>query len=148
MKYGTIPHVEKKVSRLVMGVDNQNTFPHSAVMYDDFFERGGNTFDTAYIYNATRETLLGEWMGLRGVRDQCVVIVKGAHTPFCEPKFLTQQLLESLERQKNTHADIYLMHRDNPAVPVGEFVDCLNEHVRAGRIKTFGGSNWSAVAPS
>jgi predicted dehydrogenase/aryl-alcohol dehydrogenase-like predicted oxidoreductase len=143
MKYGQIPHLDNKVSRLVMGVDNQNTFPHSAVMYDDFFERGGNTFDTAHIYGAPRETMLGQWVRLRGVREQCVVIVKGAHTPWCEPKFLSQQLLESLERQKNDYADIYLMHRDNPAVPVGEFVDCLNEYLRAGRIRCFGGSNWT-----
>jgi aryl-alcohol dehydrogenase-like predicted oxidoreductase len=34
------------------------------------------------------------------------------------------------------------MHRDNPAIPVGEFIDALNEHVIAGRIKVFGGSNW------
>ena len=27
-----------------------------------------------------------------------------------------------------------MMHRDNPEVPVGEFVDVLNEHKRAGRI--------------
>jgi aryl-alcohol dehydrogenase-like predicted oxidoreductase len=39
--------------------------------------------------------------------------------------------------------DVYMLHRDNPEVPVGEFVDVLNEHARAGRIKTFGGSNWS-----
>ena len=31
--------------------------------------------------------------------------------------------------------DIYIMHRDNPEVPVGEFVDVLNEHVKAGRIR-------------
>jgi len=41
------------------------------------------------------------------------------------------------------HADLYLMHRDNPEVPVGEFVDVLNEHKNAGRIRAFGGSNWS-----
>src|SRR5438045_890015 len=35
------------------------------------------------------------------------------------------------------------MHRDNPDVPVGEFVDVLNEHLNAGRIRAFGGSNWS-----
>jgi aryl-alcohol dehydrogenase-like predicted oxidoreductase len=35
------------------------------------------------------------------------------------------------------------MHRDNPQVPVGEFIDVLNEHVRAGRMKRFGGSNWT-----
>jgi aryl-alcohol dehydrogenase-like predicted oxidoreductase len=36
-----------------------------------------------------------------------------------------------------------MMHRDNPAIPVGEFIDVLNEHVAAGKIKVFGGSNWS-----
>jgi aryl-alcohol dehydrogenase-like predicted oxidoreductase len=35
------------------------------------------------------------------------------------------------------------MHRDNPAVPVGRFVERLNEHLRAGEIRAFGGSNWS-----
>jgi aryl-alcohol dehydrogenase-like predicted oxidoreductase len=35
------------------------------------------------------------------------------------------------------------MHRDNPEVPVEEFVDVLNEHVKSGRIKVFGGSNWT-----
>jgi aryl-alcohol dehydrogenase-like predicted oxidoreductase len=35
-----------------------------------------------------------------------------------------------------------MMHRDNPEVPVGEFVDVLNEHKAAGRIRAFGGSNW------
>jgi aryl-alcohol dehydrogenase-like predicted oxidoreductase len=41
------------------------------------------------------------------------------------------------------HVDIYLMHRDNPEVPVGEFIEVLNEHVKAGRIGAFGGSNWA-----
>jgi aryl-alcohol dehydrogenase-like predicted oxidoreductase len=35
------------------------------------------------------------------------------------------------------------MHRDNPDVPVGEFVDAMDAEVRAGRIKVYGGSNWS-----
>ena len=39
--------------------------------------------------------------------------------------------------------DLYFLHRDNPDVPVGEFVECLNEHQRAGRIRAFGGSNWT-----
>jgi aryl-alcohol dehydrogenase-like predicted oxidoreductase len=36
-----------------------------------------------------------------------------------------------------------MMHRDNPEIPVGEFVDVLNEHLKAGRFKAFGGSNWT-----
>jgi aryl-alcohol dehydrogenase-like predicted oxidoreductase len=77
------------------------------------------------------------------VRSDVLVIAKGAHTPFCTPEWLTKQLLESLDRLQTGHADMYFMHRDNPDVPVGEFVDVLNEHVKAGRIKVFGGSNWT-----
>ena len=50
MKYGHIAGIEKPISRLVMGVDNQVTMPHAAVMFDDFYEHGGTCFDTAYIY--------------------------------------------------------------------------------------------------
>ena len=127
-----------------MGVDNQKSFPHAAVMFDDFYERGGNTFDTAFIYASGRqEALLGDWIKLRGVRDDVNVIVKGGHTPYCNPTDITMQLHESLTRLKIDHADIYMMHRDNTDYPVSAFVDELNKHVTAGRIKAFGGSNWT-----
>jgi aryl-alcohol dehydrogenase-like predicted oxidoreductase len=79
----------------------------------------------------------------RGNREDIVVIAKGAHTPLCTPEHLSAQLRESLERLQTDRADVYLMHRDNPAVPAGEFVDVLNGHARAGRVGIFGGSNWS-----
>jgi predicted dehydrogenase/aryl-alcohol dehydrogenase-like predicted oxidoreductase len=144
MKYGHIPGIEKSMSRLVMGVDNQENMPHAAVMFDDFFERGGTCFDTAYIYGRGRcERLLGQWIKNRGIREQVVILDKGAHTPYCTPEHLTAQLLESLERLQTEYVDIYMMHRDNPDVPVGEFISVLNEHKAAGRIRAFGGSNWS-----
>jgi predicted dehydrogenase/aryl-alcohol dehydrogenase-like predicted oxidoreductase len=144
MKYGRVPGLDKDVSKLVMGVDNQETLPHAAAMFDDFVERGGTTFDTAYIYGGGRgEKLLGQWMTSRGNRDEVVVIGKGAHTPYCDPESLTRQLTESLERLQTDHVDLYLMHRDNEEIPVSEFVDVLDEHFKAGRIKAFGGSNWS-----
>ncbi|WP_428940890.1 aldo/keto reductase [Fontivita pretiosa] len=144
MKYGHIAGVDRPVSRLVMGVDNQKTFAHAAIMFDDYFERGGNTFDTAWGYGSgVCEQLLGQWIRLRGVRNDVNIIVKGAHTPFCNPRDLTRQLLESLERLQIDQADIYLMHRDNPEISVAEFVEVLNEHQRAGRIRVFGGSNWT-----
>ncbi|WP_432878304.1 aldo/keto reductase [Kribbella sp. CA-245084] len=144
MTYGKVPGLDKQVSRLVMGVDNQQTLPHGAVIFDDFVERGGTTFDTAYIYGGGRgEKLLGQWMKSRGNRDEVVVIGKGAHTPHCDPESITRQLHESLERLQTDHVDLYLMHRDNEEIPVSEFVDVLDEHFKAGRIKAFGGSNWS-----
>ena len=141
MKYGRLAGLDKDVSRLVMGVDNQRTMPHAAVMFDDWIEQGGNAFDTAYVYGC--EPILGQWIRNRGVREQVVLLDKGAHTPDCYPDKLTSQLLESLDRLGTDYLDIYMMHRDNPEVPVGEFVDVLNEHVRAGRMRVFGGSNWS-----
>ena len=35
------------------------------------------------------------------------------------------------------------MHRDNYDYPVDEFIDVLNEEKEKGRIKIFGGSNWT-----
>ncbi|MSR64404.1 MAG: oxidoreductase [Verrucomicrobiae bacterium] len=144
MKYGQIAGIDKPVSRLIIGCDNQLTLPHASVMFDDFFERGGNCFDTAHLYGGgLQERLLGQWVKNRGVRNQVAIILKGAHTPYCDPKNLTEQLLTSLDRIQTGHADLYVMHRDNPDVPIGEFIGVLNEHKRAGRIRAFGGSNWS-----
>ncbi|HEU4945584.1 MAG TPA: aldo/keto reductase [Kribbella sp.] len=144
MTYGAVPGLDKQVSRLVMGVDNQQTLTHAATMFDDFVERGGTAFDTAYIYGGGRgEKLLGQWLATRGIRDEVVVIGKGAHTPHCDPESLGRQLLESLERLQTDHVDLYLMHRDNEDIAVEEFVDVLDEHRRAGRITAYGGSNWT-----
>lgn len=144
MTYGRIPGLDRDISKFVMGCDNQLTFPHAAVMFDHWLEVGGNTFDTAHIYGGgLQERLLGEWHASRGVRDQINIIAKGAHSPHCAPDSITRQLILSLERLQTNHADIYIMHRDNPDVPVGEFVDVLHEHAEAGRIGVFGGSNWT-----
>ncbi len=142
--HGRLPGLNKPVSRLVLGVDNQTTMPHAAAMFDDFFAQGGTCFDTAYIYaSGLCERLLGQWMRNRGLRDQVVVLGKGAHTPYCTPQHLTSQLYESLTRMQTDYVDIYMLHRDNPEIPVEAFIDTLNEHVRAGRITVFGASNWT-----
>jgi predicted dehydrogenase/aryl-alcohol dehydrogenase-like predicted oxidoreductase len=144
MRFGELKGVLKPMSRLILGVDNQPSIAYASVMFDDFFERGGNVFDTAFIYmGGMSEQLLGRWVENRGVREQVVILDKGAHTPFCTPKDLDKQFRTSLERLRTDYVDIYCMHRDNPEVPAGEFIDVMNEHVRAGRMKIFGGSNWT-----
>lgn len=144
MKYGHIDGLEKPVSRLVLGVANQTSWPYASVMFDDFFERGGNCFDSAYIYGKGRcEKMLGQWLKNRAIREQVVILDKGAHTPDCNPEALKRQLLESLDRLQADYVDIYMMHRDNPDIPVGEFIAVLNELRDAGRLRIFGGSNWS-----
>ena len=144
MTYARVPGLDRDISRLVMGCDNQLTFPHAAVMFDAWLETGGNAFDTAHIYaGGLQERLLGQWMKSRGVRDDVVLISKGAHTPDCNPEGLRRQLGESFDRLQTDHAEIYIMHRDNPEVPVGEFIDVLDELAAAGKFTVAGGSNWS-----
>ncbi len=146
MNHATIPHLEKPVSRLIMGVDNQTELEPASVVFDDFVARGGNCFDTAFIYGAgVCETVFGQWLTARELRESVVIIGKGGHTPYCNPEDITKQLLTSLERLQTGYVDVYMMHRDNTELPVSAFVDVLNDHLRAGRIKTFGGSNWSVA---
>ncbi|MCC5808632.1 MAG: aldo/keto reductase [Opitutales bacterium] len=141
---GAVAGLDKPVSRLVLGVDNQHDGRAADVMFDAFFEHGGNAFDTAFTYlGGQSEVIIGHWMRNRGVRDDVVILDKGAHTPNCFPEKIGEQLAVSLERLQSDFVDIYLMHRDNPAVPVEEFVDALYEQHRLGRLRVYGGSNWS-----
>ena len=145
----TIPHqelatIEKPVSRLVMGCDNQPSISHAAVMWDDFFEQGGNCYDTAHIYGGGHiESLFGYWHTQRKIREDIVLIGKGAHSPNCCPEAIATELDISLDRLQTDYIDVYFLHRDNLDIPVGEFISALNEEVAKGRIRTFGGSNWT-----
>ena len=144
MQYDFIYGLDKKISKLIMGNDNQTDYDQAAKLWDHWIEVGGNAFDNAHIYGAgSMETLLGKWHRKRKNLDEIVIIAKGAHTPNCNPKSLSSQLTESLDRLQIDCADIYIMHRDNLDIPVEEFIDVLNEEKKRGRIKIFGGSNWT-----
>ncbi len=144
MPTATIAGVNKSMSRLIMGVDNQESIAYASAIFDDFVEQGGNVFDTGFIYMGGRsEVLLGQWVRNRNIRDHVVILDKGAHTPFCTPTDLDKQFKISLERLQTDYVDLYAMHRDNPDVPVGEFIDVIDTHHQAGRMKIYGGSNWT-----
>ena len=146
MKFGRIPGIDKPVSRLVMGCDNNLNFaPHTTVMWDDFFERGGNCWDTAFVYGGGGKSRAGP-----GFVDQIArpatadrIVSKGGHTPECNLAAVRRQHQVSLERLQTDYVDIYMLHRDNPDIPVGEFIDVLNEFVKAGSMKVLGASNWT-----
>jgi predicted dehydrogenase/aryl-alcohol dehydrogenase-like predicted oxidoreductase len=141
----TIPGLSKPASVVALGFEDFRTFSSGSILLDAFFEAGGNLFDTGYVYGGGyTEKLLGEWLKNRGVRAQSVVIAKGAHSPLCYPDVIGKQLDQSLDRLQTDHVDVYFMHRDNPDVPVGEFIDAMDREVKAGRIRgPFGGSNWT-----
>jgi predicted dehydrogenase/aryl-alcohol dehydrogenase-like predicted oxidoreductase len=141
----TIPGLAKSASAAALGFEDFKTFSSGAILLDAFWERGGNLFDTAFVYGAGyTEKLFGEWHTSRGVRENAVLIGKGAHSPLCYPDVIARQLTQSLDRLQTDYVDVYFMHRDNLDVPVGEFVDAMDAEVKAGRIRgPFGGSNWT-----
>ena len=140
----TLDGMAGEISSLIVGCDNQDTLEGGSVIWDAWWEAGGNAFDTAFVYGrGLHEQVLGQWMRARGVAEDARVIVKGAHTPHCVPDAIGEQLAISLDRLQLNHAPVYIMHRDNPDVPVGEFVDALNALHDKGLIGAFGGSNWS-----
>ena len=144
MSFNSIEGLDKKISRVVFGCDNQSGTDHAFAMFDHFFSLGGNTFDTAYIYNNGKsDVYLGKWMAHRGLREKVVVLGKGAHTPHCYPDLIRPQLEESLDRLQTDYLDIYCLHRDNLEVPVSEFIDALDEIKKEGLIKLVGASNWN-----
>ena len=150
MKYGQVPGIDKPISRLVQGTMpvSSKRLDEGIALLDAVFAEGGNTFDTAHVYGSgDNERVFGQWVRERGVRERIVILAKGAHhnqdrnrvTPFD----IAADLHDSLARMKVDYVDLYLLHRDDPSVPVGPIVEALNEHIRAGRIRAWGGSNWT-----
>lgn len=148
------PPLGKQVSRLVLGTDAALDPESVMVAWDHYVSIGGNTFDSAWIYNQGKaEARLGWWLEKRGIRKEVILLDKGAHSPIpqwpltlyteCTPEALSRQHLESLQRLRTDYIDIYMLHRDNPDVPVGEIIDVLNRHKRSGTMGCFGASNWS-----
>ncbi|MEZ2223996.1 aldo/keto reductase [Rhizobium sp. RCC_161_2] len=142
----SIPGIAKPASIVTLGFEFFPNFAAASLTLDAFYEAGGNAFDTAYVYGGGKtESIFGDWHTSRKVpREEIVLIGKGAHSPLCYPDMIAKQLDQSLNRLKTDYVDIYFMHRDNTAVPVGEFVDAMDAEVKAGRIRgIFGGSNWT-----
>ena len=150
MKYGAIPGVTKPVAHVVQGTIMLSSAERdrSFELLDEVFEQGGTTFDTAHVYGqGDVERTLGAWVNERGLREQVVIIGKGAHPmqgrQRVTPADIASDVGESLERLGTNYIDLYLLHRDDPSQPVGPIVEVLNEQQRAGNIHAFGGSNWS-----
>ena len=151
MRYGEIPGVNKPVARVVQGgtmfgsdLDEAQSF----ALLDQVYELGCNTIDTAHVYSGgNSERIIGRWMQARSLREEIVIITKGAAhsadrrrmTPFD----IASDLHDSLARLQADYIDLYLLHRDDPDIPFEPAIEALNEHLHAGRLHAFGVSNWS-----
>jgi len=151
MRYGEIPGLNKSIARVIQGttmIGSDLDEAQSFALLDQVYELGCNTIDTAHVYSGgDSERIIGRWMQARGLRDQIVIITKGAAhsedrrrmTPFD----IASDLHDSLARLKTDYIDLYLLHRDDPDLSVEPIIDTLNEHLQAGRVNAIGASNWS-----
>ena len=154
MRYGSIPGIGDRVSRLVMGSMVFSTepaaFENTCRLLDRFVGAGGTTVDTARVYaRGSSEAAFGQWLERSGKRRDVVVLGKGAHhdTQTLErrvtPAAIHQDIETSLTEMRLDAMDLYILHKDDPEADVGPIVEALNEEAQAGRIKAFGGSSWS-----
>ena len=150
MIYGEVTGIDQPVSRLVLGtmIINAGELERSFSLMDAALELGCTTLDTAHVYaGGESERAIGLWMEARGNRDKVVILSKGAHPGGgrnrVTPEDIASDLNDSLGRLRSDYIDIYVLHRDDLDAPVGPIVECLNEHLAAGRVNVIGGSNWT-----
>ena len=123
----------------------------------DRYVESGNLIDTAHVYSdwvpgerSRSERIIGRWLKSRGGRDRVIISTKGGHpspgsmhVPRLSPAEITGDLEDSLRCLGVDSVDLYFLHRDDVTRPVGEMLECLEAHRRAGRIRAYGCSNWT-----
>lgn len=145
MEYKNLGHSELSVSQIGMGcvtfgreVDRQT----SLSILDHAFECGITLFDTAAAYGqGASESVLGDWMASRGVRDQVVLATKVAGT-------LTRERIissadASLQRLRTDRIDLFQTHIWDESTPLEETLSALTQLVDQGKVREIGCSNYS-----
>lgn len=149
MEYVKIPYVDKPVSKILYGTAMPPFLMagDGNALLDDMFSLGVTTFDTARNYGGA-EISIGRWIEARGNREDIVLLSKCGHPSVFGKKRVTEydmkkDLRKSLGYLHTDHIDIYLLHRDDPAVPAGDVIEIFNGMHADGSIGAFGGSNWT-----
>ena len=114
-------------------------------------DRGITFFDTAALYGfGVNETLLGRV--LKPHRSKIVLASKGGMTGINgkrvidgRPQSLKRDCEDSLQRLQTDVIDLYYLHRWDKQVPIEDSIGALAELVRAGKVKTIGLSEVSAL---
>lgn len=152
MIYKNIDGIAQPVSRIVFGtatpamMDGQD----ATELLDAVAAGGVNCFDTARIYGMAEKSL-GDWIQKRGNREKIIVVDKGAHplpdtvVPRVTPEAIEADIARSLSLLQTDSIDIYLLHRDDPAQPVGPIIEVLNDLRERGKLNLFGVSNWTTA---
>lgn len=127
----------------------------SFAVLDAFTAGGGDFIDTADGYahwvpgncGGESETIIGEWIGARGSRDDVVIASKvSTHPDFkgLAPANVRAAADASLGRLGTDRIDLYYAHYDDPETPLEETVEAFSGLVDAGKIRYIGVSNFTA----
>ena len=119
--------------------------PTTTAILDRFAELGGSFIDTADSYAGGRsEIMIGNWMRARGNRDQVTIatkIGKSADNPGLSARAVERAVDASLQRLRVSHIDLLYLHIDDETVPFDETLLAVDELIRDGRVRYFGGSH-------
>ncbi len=146
MEYRTLGKSDLTVSSIGLGcvtfgreIDSQTSFQ----VMDHSLERGITLFDTAEAYaNGASETVLGNWMTERGVRDHIVLATKVNGTLTRERVISSAEA--SLQRLQTDRIDLFQLHTWDNDTPLEETLAALTNLVEQGKVRAIGCSNWSA----
>ncbi len=123
---------------------------------DAFYAAGGRMIDTADLYSAwipghkggESETVIGQWLESRGVRDDMRIHTKTGMlggSELYEPARVLQSLDASLERLGTDRIDLYYAHKDYPELEIGQIVGAFDGAVHTGKVCAVGASNFDAA---
>jgi aryl-alcohol dehydrogenase-like predicted oxidoreductase len=131
-------------ARLVFGTLDLPDNSLAPRLLDRFHAGGGRALDVANVYrDGEAARAAGKWLRSRPSADGVIVYAKGCHPPHCSPALVGAEVDKACRLLGLPQLDVFLLHRDDPSLPVAEFADALLEQVDAGRIGGFGVSNWT-----
>jgi aryl-alcohol dehydrogenase-like predicted oxidoreductase len=127
----------------------------SFAVLDAYAESGGNFVDTADAYSSwmpghvggESETIIGNWMRVRGNRDELVIATKVGKLPTAAGLAVANIVASvdgSLTRLGTDHIDLYYAHMDDETVPLEESLGAFDALVRAGKVRYIAASNFGA----
>ncbi|MEO3976827.1 aldo/keto reductase [Streptomyces sp. CAU 1734] len=122
-------------------------------LLDTFHDLGGRVLDTAPTYGPTAsgpraEQLIGRWLATTGARMYTVTKAGLAPARPGQADLRPEQLIRSAEQSAQrlgAPPAALVLHRDDPAVPVGEVADALQHLIDTGTIQAAGASNWTTA---
>jgi aryl-alcohol dehydrogenase-like predicted oxidoreductase len=160
MEYVQLGRTGLTVSRICLGCMSYGTPTWRPWVLDEqaarpFFRRaveaGINFFDTADMYSlGVSEEVTGRALRDLGRRDEVVLATKlyfptgPGRNMGLSRKHVVQACEASLTRLGIDAIDLYQIHRFDPAVPIEETLEALNDLVRAGKVRYIGASSGAA----